>query len=98
MNITLVPSLKGRLRGKFFFSRKQFSWLRKDRPYLSKRESVHPRMFCQLDSGEIREYTEMISEDVFASDLKARALCEEMFDDVVVLGYGAFHHHGEDVC
>jgi hypothetical protein len=93
----LIGIMKGKMRGKFFFSRKQFSWLRKDRPYGSKRESVHPRMYCKLDDGRICEYTEMIPEEVLMENLQAMALCERMFDDVVVLGFGAFDHHGEDV-
>jgi hypothetical protein len=86
------------IRGKFFYSQKQFSWLRADRVYGSKRNAVHPRMYCQLADGSVKEYTEMIEEDVLKEDILTKALCEELFDDVIVLGYGSFHHHGEDVC
>jgi hypothetical protein len=88
-----------RLRGKFFYSKKMFSWLRKDRPYGSKRESVHPRMYCELADGRVVEYTDMVEEKELVENVLARSLSEEMFpEDTQFLGYGCFHHFGEDVC
>jgi hypothetical protein len=89
------------LRGKFFYSYKQFAWLRKkkDRGAGPERIEAHPRTFCQLDDGQILEYTEMIFETILAENLATLALCEEdsRFDDYKVLGFGYFHHFGEIV-
>lgn len=86
------------MRGKFFYSLKQFIWQRRDNQRFNKHTTaVRPKMYCELDDGRIVEYTEMVPIEALAVNLQEKALCEDMFDDVKVLGFGWFHHHGEDV-
>lgn len=89
-DVTSMSSKKELGRGTFFFSQKQ----------LDMSEASDKHTLCRLDSGEVVEYSEMISEENSdgsftvgegAHKHQVRPFCER-FSDGVILGNGI--HYG----
>lgn len=78
-----------KLKGHFFYSKKQFSHMRREKPAR--------KMYCYILNGEnfgkIKEYTELITDEMRVEDPTITCL----FDDAVYLGYGYFFDWGDMV-
>lgn len=74
------------LTGHFWYSKKQFSDIRKD--------GVRPRTFCYVyKTKKIEEYTEFVTDEMILDNPAER--CD--YEDARYVGYGYFFNWGDTV-